>query len=86
MVPTLMPGDRVLIRLLSDDAPLPAIDALVVAWHPIKANTRMIKRLAGCSQGHLFVRGDNPAKSTDSRHFGALERRHLIGVVTSVVR
>ena len=86
MAPTLMPGDRILIRLLSADAPLPAIDSLVVAWHPTKADTRMIKRLTSCHQGRLLLHGDNPSESSDSRQFGALERRHLIGVVTSIVR
>ena len=37
-------------------------------------------------QGRLLLHGDNPAESSDSRQFGALERRHLIGVVTSIVR
>ena len=86
MAPTLMPGDRILIRLLSADAPLPAIDSLVVAWHPTKADTRVIKRLTSCCQGRLLLHGDNPSESSDSRQFGALERRHLIGVVTSIVR
>ena len=86
MAPTLMPGDRILIRLLSADAPLPAIDSLVVAWHPTKADTRMIKRLTSCHQGRLLLHGDNPSESCDSRQFGALERRQLIGVVTSIVR
>ena len=86
MAPTLMPGDRILIRLLSADAPLPAIDPLVVAWHPTKADTRVIKRLTSCRQGRLLLHGDNPSESSDSRQFGALERRHLIGVVTSIVR
>ena len=86
MAPTLMPGDRILIRLLSSDAPLPAIDSLVVAWHPTKADTRVIKRLTSCRQGLLLLHGDNPSESSDSRQFGALERRHLIGVVTSIGR
>ena len=85
MAPTLIPGDRILIRPSSADDPLPIIDSIVVAWHPDRAGTRMIKRLTGFSQGRLLLHGDNPAESSDSRQFGALERRHLIGVVTSVV-
>ena len=85
MAPTLIPGDRVLIRPSSADDPLPIIDSIVVAWHPDRTGTRVIKRLTGFSQGRLLLHGDNPAESSDSRQFGPLERRHLIGVVTSVV-
>jgi hypothetical protein len=41
----------------------------------------MIKRVAGFDGSRVVVRGDNDAASTDSRHFGPVEPRALIGRV-----
>ena len=86
MAPTLLPGDLVLIKPLKAQATLPAPGSIVVAQHPDRSSTRIIKRLATIQAGNLVLLGDNPQASTDSRQFGAVPRRLLIGVVTSVVR
>lgn len=40
-----------------------------------------IKRITELSDDKVYVRGDNPRHSTDSRHFGWLETRHVKGRV-----
>ena len=86
MAPTLVPGDRVLITPMQAQATLPAPGSIVVARRPDRTTTRIIKRLADIEDGGLVLLGDNPGASTDSRQFGVVPRRLLIGVVTSVVR
>ena len=86
MAPTLLPGDLVLITPMRAEATLPALGSIVVARPPGRSSTRIIKRLATIQAGNLVLLGDNPQASTDSRQFGAVPRRLLIGVVTSVVR
>ena len=82
MVPTLLPGDRVLV--VSGFGPLrPAFSVgdLVAVVDPRDAERTMIKRIAGFDGGGVVVRGDNEALSTDSRHFGPVSRRALRGRV-----
>ena len=86
MAPTLMPGDRVIIRRLNADQPLPPNGSIVVAWHPKSETTRIVKRLTGCSEAGLLLLGDNPSESSDSRQFGSVGRHLLIGEVTAVLR
>jgi nickel-type superoxide dismutase maturation protease len=82
MVPTLLPGDRVVV--LGGLGPLrPAIrvgDLVALADPRLPART-MIKRVAGLEGRHLVVRGDNDAASTDSRHFGPVDRAAVRGRV-----
>jgi len=40
-----------------------------------------IKRLDRIRNGRMFVLGDNPATSTDSREFGGLDLDAVLGVV-----
>lgn len=42
-----------------------------------------IKRLHAIKEGHIYVVGDNPAQSTDSRQFGWLPSKVIIGVLVS---
>lgn len=75
MLPSLKDGDKVLVRppkhLQSGD--------IVVANHPFR-NTTIIKRIREIStSGKLFLRGDNPDESTDSRTFGEIDRKEVLG-------
>ena len=86
LAPTLVPGDLVLITPRQAGATLPALGSIVVARHPDRPKTRIIKRMADVQDGGLVLLGDNPGASTDSRQFGVVPSRLLIGEVTSVVR
>jgi len=80
MQPTLEPGDRVLVRRLGRK-PAPSLGSVVVAWHPQRSKLRLIKRLSRLESTGLWLLGDNPTESTDSRQLGAVPTNLLIGEV-----
>lgn len=80
MQPTLEPGDRVLVRRLGRK-PAPGLGSVVVTWHPQHSTLRLIKRLSRMDSNGLWLLGDNPAESTDSRQLGAVPTNLLIGEV-----
>jgi nickel-type superoxide dismutase maturation protease len=51
---------------------------VVVLWHQGKEK---IKRIRGLEGTKYDVRGDNPSQSTDSRHFGLVEKADILGKV-----
>ena len=92
MVPTLLPGDRVLVvRGVGPLRPPIRVGHLVALVDPRDRRPRgsggvprervMVKRVAGLAGGQVVVRGDNAAASTDSRHFGPVTRGDLLGRV-----
>ena len=81
MAPTLKAGDRVLITRHR----MPAPGDVVVTWHPTASGRRLIKRLITIDASGLWIEGDNPDASTDSRQLGALPLNLLIGVVVARV-
>ena len=74
MRPTLNDGDYVQgLRLPGRWRPPWALQpgAIVVARRPDRPQIRVIKRIAARdADGRVRLAGDNPAASTDSRHFG----------------
>ena len=80
MQPTLQPGDRVLVRRLGRE-PTPSLGSVVVTWHPQRSELRLIKRLSRVDSKGLWLLGDNPTESTDSRQLGAVPTNLLIGEV-----
>lgn len=80
MQPTLKPGDRVLVRRLGQKA-APSLGSVVVTWHPQRSELRLIKRLSRVNSTGLWLMGDNPAESTDSRQLGSVPTNLLIGEV-----
>ncbi|MGH9022908.1 MAG: signal peptidase I, partial [Acidimicrobiia bacterium] len=89
MLPTLEPGERILVlrrtKLRRGD--------IVAFEHPTTPGRILLKRLVAlpgdsadlgdghqshAGQGYLLL-GDNPERSTDSRHFGAVGARLLLG-------
>lgn len=69
MLPTLRPGDRLLVaRTLRR----PWAGAIVLAPDPRDARRELVKRVTIAGSPHLVLRGDNPAESTDGRTFGAI--------------
>jgi nickel-type superoxide dismutase maturation protease len=82
MVPTLLPGDGVLVlRGVGPFRPRVRVGDVVALLDPRDDHRVMIKRVAGFDGGGVVVRGDNEAASTDSRHFGPVTRRALRGRV-----
>lgn len=84
MLPLLQPGDEILVNFKAYRNQPPQPGDIIVALHPYKPQTRIVKRVAEVqSDGSCFVRGDNPAESTDSREFGWMSAQQIIGQVTS---
>jgi nickel-type superoxide dismutase maturation protease len=66
MRPSFQPGDRLLVLA----AFKVRVGDVVAVEDPRDAGRLMIKRVRSVSTGGVDVRGDNPAASTDTRHFG----------------
>lgn len=84
MVPTLLPGEWALAvspgRLRRGD--------VVVLEHPERPGLEMVKRVTGLpdelapngrilGMDEYWVEGDDPSRSTDSRHFGPVARERI---------
>ncbi len=82
MFPLLKTGDEVLVNARAYRKKRPAIGDIVLALHPKRPEFPMIKRItAVLDNDHYFLRGDNAKQSTDSRDFGAVTGKQIIGNV-----
>ena len=69
MVPTLEPGDRLIVEARSYRKRSPLPGEIVLAADPRTPHRELVKRVAALEGGAVTVLGDNP-DSTDSRTFG----------------
>jgi len=91
MYPTLAPGEYVLFDRLAYRRGPPRRGDVVLASHPQRPGTRIIKRIAGApgetvtagertwtlGEGEWLLLGDAPERSTDSRDFGPVGRESI---------
>jgi hypothetical protein len=81
MLPSYRPGQLLLLRVVGDAAS--AIDSVqpgdvVIVRH---AGLEKLKRVRHVRHGEVFIVGDNPVDSTDSRSFGWLPTGAIVGRV-----
>lgn len=77
MQPTLKKGDCVFINPKAE----PKAGDIVLFRHPYKKSVKAIKRLAQITEdGKYLVVGDNKFESSDSRTFGAIAAKDILGV------
>jgi nickel-type superoxide dismutase maturation protease len=77
MLPTLRQGDLVFIN----PSVKPKIGDIVLFRHPFKQSVKAVKRLARITaDGRYFLVGDNILESSDSRSFGAISVKDVLGV------
>lgn len=69
MVPTLEPGDRLIVEARSYRGRLPRPGEIVLAADPRAPHRELVKRVAALDAGAVTLLGDN-LESTDSRTFG----------------
>ncbi len=85
MEPAYRAGDRVLVNRLAYIRWPPRVGDVVVLYDPERRSRRLLKRIAPPTDGddgalrRWIVLGDNAADSRDSRQFGSVARRDIIG-------
>ena len=84
MLPTLRPGDRLLVDPAAFRHRPPAPGEIVVLRDPEVPGRLLIKRVervdpGPAPAGSVYVVGDEPARSRDSRAFGPVPARSLVG-------
>jgi nickel-type superoxide dismutase maturation protease len=81
MLPAVGAGERVLVNRLAYRRADPRPGDLVVVSDPRDSARLLLKRIEREAGGRWIVLGDNPAASTDSRAFGAIEKKQIVGKV-----
>ena len=76
MLPTLAPGDRLLVRKVATFR----LGDLVVFEDPDGSGRLLVKRIAELNEHGVDVRGDNAGASRDGREFGPLSRTAIKGI------
>lgn len=80
MLPLLQPGEEVMLDPFAYRQSPPKLNDIVVAVHPERTERIVIKRITAIScSGEYFLTGDNLAASTDSRHWGSVEAKSILG-------
>src|SRR4051812_31648916 len=74
MRPAIEPGDRLLVLRLR-----PRVGDVVALRDPRERTRVIVKRVAAIDATGVDVRGDNAAASTDSRAFGRIDARDVLG-------
>ena len=84
MLPEFAPGDELFLDPRAYRRRAPRAGDVVMARHPLAPHETILKRVAFVSpEGGVFLRGDNPRASTDSRTLGLFPPEHILGRVTS---
>lgn len=73
MLPTLKPG-----QIVIGVKPKLAVDGVVILVHKDK---EIVKRLTKIDGNKLYITGDNPTQSSDSRNFGWINKDQLLASV-----
>ena len=82
MLPTLVDGQEILIHPYRPSDHEVKVGDVVLIQHPIQSAVQMVKRISSIDDEDTFtVRGDNADESTDSRQFGRIRKRHILGIV-----
>jgi nickel-type superoxide dismutase maturation protease len=85
MEPTLHHGDWVLVAPRAYDGACPKPGDVVVAHHPHQDGVVLLKRVARAGEAGVFLVGDSPDGSTDSRDFGVVAPSAVLGRVECVI-
>lgn len=82
MMPSLEPHQEVLISPRAYKNVLPRSGDIVVAYHPVQTDLLIVKRILFVEEdGRCYLQGDNAIESNDSRQFGLVSKKQIIGKV-----
>jgi signal peptidase I len=84
MLPALSPGDRLLVDPAAYRAAGPRLGDVVVLHDPEERDRLLVKRVGTAPDGTgrsetVYVVGDAPGRSRDSRTFGSVPRGAIVG-------
>lgn len=79
MDPFCQEGDFVLVNRMSYLFSRPKVGQLVVLKDPRDSSCLILKRITATKDSFLWVEGDNKKQSTDSRDFGWVSAKALVG-------
>ncbi len=82
MFPALEPGNSVLVSKYFFSKP--KIGDVIACLDP-RDRKVIIKRITKMKNSMYFITGDNRKESTDSRAFGMITQRHIIGKLIFVI-
>lgn len=85
MQPWLNPGDFLLVNPLAYSQREPMPGDIVVAYHPHHVAQMIVKRVGRISSDHIWLSSDNASLGQDSRQFGAVTGKSLVGKVTVLI-
>lgn len=84
MLPTYTSHTRVLVSKISYVFVPPRRGDIIIIKHPTEKK-ELIKRIAQIKGTTYFVRGDNKKQSIDSKTFGWIEKKDIIGKVLFIL-
>ena len=81
MWPTLVDGTTVKFEILGDKNP--EVGQIVLAQHPLRKDTKIIKRIQSLDENKVFLVGDNPdpTASEDSHNFGMIDLSNIYALI-----
>ncbi len=83
MQPTYQDGQVILVNRLAYTFSDPQIGDCVVFKNPTD-NRFSVKRIETIGNNNYYVVGDNREESTDSRNFGWIEKKNIVGKVIHI--
>lgn len=83
MFPSIRPNSLLLVNRLTYVIKKPKVGDIVVVQRQ-SDKKRIVKRISRIYDSTYFVLGDNKRQSTDSRHFGVITDKEIVGKVVYI--
>ena len=81
MLPTYKDGDTISFNKFTGQHL--SVGLVVLCSHPYQRNKKIVKRITKIeSDDSVYIRGDNPSFSTDSRSYGPISKSKIIAIKT----